>query len=195
MTVGMGMHQSPRRRTKPSRVQGPAPRTALQMPACVSVACLPPHSGAATSLPDSRAGHHRARAEGGQGAFDPAARNPDRPRHRNNAMSGRTGRTGREGPLPSPVQNRPKFLERRPDGRDGDHFDRINGPKASPRLSSGPIVLFASPFRSFVLIRLSCLGRLVRHHTRRGVDRLRGIRYRDNGLRSGPKPSSVRPAL
>src|SRR5580704_9593219 len=83
---------------------------------------------AATPLSaNPRAEHHRPRTQVCQAAIDRAARNPRRPRYRNDpAMSGRTRLTRREQPPLSLVQNWLKRLEASPDG--------ILGPKLDPWL-------------------------------------------------------------
>jgi hypothetical protein len=69
-----------------------------------------------------------------QAAIDRAARNPRRPRYRNDpAMSGRTSLTGREQPPPSLVQNWFKRLEASPDGIDVNHHVRIDAPADESR--------------------------------------------------------------
>ena len=85
---------------------------------------------AATPLSaNPRAEHHRARTQVCQAAIDRAARNPRRPRYRNNpAMSGRTRLTGREQPPLSLVQNWLKRLEASPDGIDVNHRVRVSAP-------------------------------------------------------------------
>src|ERR1700722_10620514 len=92
---------------------------------------------AATPLSaNPRAGHHRARTQVCQAAINRTARNPRRPRYRNDAaMSGRTRLTGREQPPLSLVQNWLKRLEASLDGGGVNHAVRISAPAAeSPQI-------------------------------------------------------------
>src|ERR1700729_387967 len=88
---------------------------------------------AATPLSaNPRAEHHRARTQVCQAAIDRAARNPRRPRYRNDpAMSGRTR------------------LKASPDGIDVNHPVRIRAPSAEARQFLDSFVAFLSASRFF----------------------------------------------
>src|ERR1700704_5492804 len=112
--------------------------------------CLGPLLAAAPLSPDPGAEHHRAGMQVCQAAIDRAARNPRRPRYRNDpAMSGRTRLTRREQPPPSLVQNWLKRLEPSPDGIDVNHHVRITTPAAESRQFPDSFVAFLSVCRFF----------------------------------------------
>ena len=97
-----------------------------------------------------RAEHHRPRTQVCQAAIDRAARNPRRPRYRNDpTVSGRTRLTGREQPPLSLVQNWLKRLEASPDGIDVNHPVRISAPAAEARQFPDSFVAFSSVSRFF----------------------------------------------
>jgi hypothetical protein len=100
-----------------------------------------------------------------QTAIDRAARNPRRPRYRNNAaMSGRTRLTGREQPSPSLVQNWLKCLEASPDGIDVNHDVRIGAPAVEARQFPDSFVAFLSVSRFFPADSLVLAQALSREH-------------------------------
>src|ERR1700733_669950 len=106
---------------------------------------------AATPLSaNPRAGHHRARTQVCQAAINRTARNPRRPRYRNDAaMSGRTRLTGREQPPLSLVQNWLKRLEASLDGGGVNHSIRISTSAADSRQFLDSFVAFLPVSRVF----------------------------------------------
>jgi hypothetical protein len=85
-----------------------------------------------------------------EAAINRAARNPRRPRYRNDpAMSGRTRLTGRKQPPFSLVQNWLKRFEASLDGGDVSHSVRISAPAAKSRQFPDTFVAFLSALRFF----------------------------------------------